>query len=48
MAGSPKSVNTDTPIDSNYLQYLNSLSSGGIVTIPPSVMCSARIVKSGA
>jgi hypothetical protein len=32
MAGSPKSVNTDTPIDSNYLQYLNSLSSGGNTT----------------
>jgi hypothetical protein len=32
MAGLPKSVNTDTPIDSNYLQYLNSLSSGGNTT----------------
>tara|TARA_R110000765_G_scaffold280567_1_gene378008 strand:- start:976 stop:1860 length:885 start_codon:yes stop_codon:yes gene_type:complete len=32
MAGSPKSVNTDTPIDSKYLQYINSLSSGGNTT----------------
>tara|TARA_R110000751_G_scaffold227269_1_gene329153 strand:- start:2806 stop:4089 length:1284 start_codon:yes stop_codon:yes gene_type:complete len=32
MAGSPKSVNTDTPIDPKYLQYLNSLSSGGNTT----------------
>ena len=32
MAGSPKSVNTDTPIDPKYLQYVNSLSSGGNTT----------------
>jgi len=32
MAGLPKSVNTDTPIDSHFLSYINNLSSGGNTT----------------
>ena len=32
MAGLPKSVNTDTPIDSHFLSYINNLSTGGNTT----------------
>ena len=32
MAGSAKSVNTDIPIDSHFLSYINNLSSGGNTT----------------
>lgn len=32
MAGLPKSVNTDTPIDSHFLSYVNNLSTGGNTT----------------
>ena len=32
MAGLPKSVNTDIPIDSHFLSYINNLSSGGNTT----------------
>jgi|LWDU01.1.fsa_nt_gi hypothetical protein len=32
MAGLPKSVNTDTPIDSHFLSYMNSNSTGGNTT----------------